>query len=124
MRMFLLEDEMLERYPAKAGTWELCLQIVLALATILMLTIFVTVKARVATVDVAERLEKLTKQSGTPVVVSQDLLKAAGEAADPPTWRKLPVLTLKGRLGEVVAYGLETAGSIDRQRRPDDDRSG
>jgi adenylate cyclase len=57
-------------------------------------------------VNVAERLEKLTKQSGTPVVVSQDLLKAAGEAPDPPTWRKLPVLTLKGRLGEVVAYGL------------------
>ena len=47
---------MLERYPAKAGTWELCLQTVLALATFLMVAIFVTVKARVATVDVAERL--------------------------------------------------------------------
>ena len=75
-------------------------------------------------VNVAERLEKLTKQLGAPVVVSQDLLKAAGEAPNPPTWRKLPVLTLKGRLGEVVAYGLEAGGSIDRQRRPDDDRSG
>jgi adenylate cyclase len=75
-------------------------------------------------VNVAERLEKLTKQSGTPVVVSQDLLHAAGEAPDPPRWRKLPVQTVRGRLGEVVAYGLEAGSSIDRQRRPEDDRSG
>jgi adenylate cyclase len=75
-------------------------------------------------VNVAERLEKLTKQSGTPVVVSQDLLHAAGEAPDPPTWRRLPVQTVRGRSGEVVAYGLESGSSIDGQKPQEGDRSG
>lgn len=57
-------------------------------------------------VNVAERLEKLTKESGSPIVVSQDLLRAAGEAPDPATWQKLPIQNVRGRSGEVIAYGL------------------
>ncbi len=61
------------------------------------------------TVNVAERLEKLTRDFDTAVVVSEDLLRAARRHPPSAAWERLPVDTLEGRAGEIVAY---------RMRRP------
>jgi adenylate cyclase len=61
-------------------------------------------------VNVAERLEKLTRQFDSEIVVSLEALQAAGEASARGHWQKLPVQTLKGRDGEISAYGLRTRG--------------
>ncbi|MEQ8356291.1 MAG: adenylate/guanylate cyclase domain-containing protein [Kiloniellaceae bacterium] len=66
-------------------------------------------------VNVAERLEKLTKESGAPIVVSQDFLRAAGEPPDPATWQRLPIQNVRGRSGEVVAYGLKLDRPMGRE---------
>jgi adenylate cyclase len=63
-------------------------------------------------VNVAERLEKLTRTFDKEAVVSADLLHAAGEGKDPQGWDRLPVETLKGRSGEITAYGLQTGSGI------------
>jgi adenylate cyclase len=56
------------------------------------------------TVNVAERLEKLTRTFDAPLVVSHDLLIAAREDTGSSHWDMLPVHALKGRSGEIVAY--------------------
>ncbi len=60
------------------------------------------------TVNVAERLEKLTRDYDTAVVVSEDLLRAARRHPPPAAWERLPVDALKGRAGEIVAYRLRS----------------
>ncbi len=58
------------------------------------------------TVNVAARLQELTKEAGRTVVISDATLTAAGDRADTSIWRKLPNSTLRGRTGEITLYGL------------------
>lgn len=55
------------------------------------------------TVNVAARLEAETKRAGQPLIVSQTLLDAAGEAAG--DWTLLPPAQLRGRQQPVPIYG-------------------
>jgi adenylate cyclase len=48
------------------------------------------------TVNVAARLQELTKEIGTPLLASDAIVRAAGEAED-PRWRPLPAQPLRGR---------------------------
>jgi adenylate cyclase len=66
-------------------------------------------------VNVAERLEKLTRTFDMDVVVSADLLEVAGAGSDPRRWSRLPVETLKGRSGGITAYGLRTRGNTAQE---------
>ena len=54
-------------------------------------------------VNIAARLEELTKSAGMDMVVSQDLLMSAGLA--PAGWQKLPDVTLRGRRATLAVYG-------------------
>ena len=58
------------------------------------------------TVNVAERLEKLTREAPTSLVVSSALLSAAGELAAGLRWQPLAGQRLKGHDGPVDAFGL------------------
>jgi adenylate cyclase len=60
------------------------------------------------TVNVAERLEGLSRNVGSPLVVSAALLEAAMGSEDPTTWRRLPPQELKGHRQPVEAYCLAT----------------
>jgi adenylate cyclase len=60
------------------------------------------------TVNVAERLEGLSRNVGSPLVVSAALLGAAMGSEDPTTWRRLPPQELKGHRQPVEAYCLAT----------------
>jgi len=60
------------------------------------------------TVNVAERLEGLSRNVGSPLVVSAALLEAAMGSEDPTTWRRLPPQELKGHRQLVEAYCLAT----------------
>ena len=55
------------------------------------------------TVNVAARLEEATKRANLPLVVSEELLTAAGVARD--GWVELPDTTIRGRYGDVRHYG-------------------
>ena len=66
------------------------------------------------TVNVAARLEDLTKQVGWPLVVSAAVLEGAGRAALPPAWHALETTALRGRSGPVSAFG--SAGGPDGVR--------
>ena len=57
------------------------------------------------TVNVAARLEQLTKAVGYPLIVSRALLDAAGE--DAGGWSALPAAPLRGRHGQIPLYGLK-----------------
>jgi adenylate cyclase len=48
------------------------------------------------TVNIAERLEQLSREVGSPIVVSAALLQAAGDGGDSAKWRHLPPQQLKG----------------------------
>jgi adenylate cyclase len=58
------------------------------------------------TVNVAERLERLTRQLGSPLVVSSSLLAAAGATAAPGRWQRLELQALPGHTGLVEAFAL------------------
>lgn len=60
------------------------------------------------TVNVAARIEQETKAAGLPLIVSKDLLDAAGAARD--GWTALPDRQLRGRKRPVALFG-QTAGS-------------
>jgi adenylate cyclase len=60
------------------------------------------------TVNVAERLEGLSRNVGSPLVVSAALLGAAMGSEVPTTWRRLPPQELKGHRQPVEAYCLAT----------------
>ncbi len=55
------------------------------------------------TVNVAARLEEATKRANLPLVVSEELLTAAGVARE--GWVELPDTTIRGRYGDVRHYG-------------------
>ena len=58
------------------------------------------------TVNVAERLERLSREVGSPIVLSAKLLEAAGEAAKAARWERLPPQRLKGHVRPVRAFRL------------------
>jgi adenylate cyclase len=60
------------------------------------------------TVNVAERLEGLSRNVGSPLVVSAALLEAATGARENAAWRRLPPQALKGHRKPVEAFCLAT----------------
>jgi len=60
-------------------------------------------------VNIAARLEPLTRGFTTDLLVTEDLLTAAGE--DRACWEALPDMTVRGRGGPVQAYGLRPRAS-------------
>lgn len=61
------------------------------------------------TVNVAARLQELTKEVDRAVVISDATLSAAGGKPDKSAWQKLPRSTVRGRSGEITLYGLKNA---------------
>ena len=51
------------------------------------------------TVNVAQRCEQLTRETGVPLVVTRAALEAA--QADPAAWQPIPARTVRGRAGEL-----------------------
>ena len=70
------------------------------------------------TVNVAARLEEMSKSTGWPLVVSRALLDAAGES--PAGWTGLGAAPLRGRKGETEAlgWGRPKAAVDDAPERP------
>jgi adenylate cyclase len=58
------------------------------------------------TVNIASRLQEQSKRAGCALVVSQDLLDAAGERASENGWLALPPQTLRGRTAPTAMFGL------------------
>jgi len=58
------------------------------------------------TVNVAERLEQLSREVHSPIVVSAALLQAAGDVGHGAKWRHLPPQELKGHRKPVEAFCL------------------
>jgi adenylate cyclase len=73
------------------------------------------------TVNVAERLEKLTREVPSSLIVSSALLAAGGESAAEQRWQSLAGQRLKGHGGPVDAFALvsEAEGDIPAQPAPD-----
>lgn len=65
------------------------------------------------TVNVAERLERLSREVDSPFVVSAVLLEAAGDAVASDRWRRLPVHELRGHRQAVEALCLVETGAPD-----------
>lgn len=64
------------------------------------------------TVNVAARLEQLTKELDVEIIVSEAAAFQAALAIEedtqaPPGWRRLPPIVLRGRSDEIVIFGLE-----------------
>jgi len=59
-------------------------------------------------VNLAARLERLTRTAGSAFVVSRDLLEAAGPIRVPTTWVPVSKSLLAGRLTEIEAFSLPT----------------
>jgi len=57
------------------------------------------------TVNVASRLEALTREQPWRLIVSAELLEQAGEVPTAPGWTRLPDRPLRGRTGNVATYG-------------------
>ncbi|MDH3737586.1 MAG: adenylate/guanylate cyclase domain-containing protein [Alphaproteobacteria bacterium] len=57
------------------------------------------------TVNVAARLEELTKQTAWPVIVSGDVLEEAGHSGDSDIWQPLETTTLRGRSDPIQLFG-------------------
>jgi adenylate cyclase len=55
------------------------------------------------TVNVAQRCEQLTRETGASVVVTRTVLEAA--AADFSKWQLIPARVLRGRQGELALFG-------------------
>ncbi|MGQ9366689.1 adenylate/guanylate cyclase domain-containing protein [Azospirillum sp. ST 5-10] len=62
------------------------------------------------TVNVAARVEQMTKDTGHALIVTRELLVAAGEA--PEGWTALPETALRGRHHTSRLYGLEHASGL------------
>ncbi len=63
------------------------------------------------TVNVAERLERVSREVGSPVVVSAALLDAAGDRIARDLWRPLPIRELRGHRQIVETFCLVEAGA-------------
>jgi adenylate cyclase len=55
------------------------------------------------TVNVAQRCERLTRETGVSMVVTRAVLEAA--AANFSKWHQIPALVLRGRQGELDLFG-------------------
>lgn len=60
------------------------------------------------TVNVAERLEKLSRELGSPLVLSADLVVAAGRSVNDSIWSHLPPQKLKGHAQLIDAVYLDS----------------
>lgn len=58
-------------------------------------------------VNVAARLEELTKSAGAAIVASADALAAAGAEPGRDGWRALPSTEIRGRSGALALYGAD-----------------
>jgi adenylate cyclase len=63
------------------------------------------------TVNVAARLEELTKQMAWPIVVSHAVLDAAGQSGESETWHALDTTTLRGRTDPIQLFGSSGPGN-------------
>lgn len=59
------------------------------------------------TVNVAARLEELTKTAGCPLVASGEVIADAGAAGGETAWHSVDTSTLRGRSGAVSAFGCD-----------------
>ena len=66
------------------------------------------------TVNVAERLERLTREFGSPLVVSARLLAAAGERIVDDRWVRLAVQTLPGHRAQIEEFAMRSSHSGTR----------
>ncbi len=71
------------------------------------------------TVNVASRMERLTRDHGTPILASADVIEAAGRengGSDPvlAAFKEAGRVTVRGRRGEIGLWCLDQAGEIDR----------
>ncbi|HEX6292482.1 MAG TPA: adenylate/guanylate cyclase domain-containing protein [Herpetosiphonaceae bacterium] len=66
------------------------------------------------TVNVAERLERLTREFGSPLVVSARLLAAAGERIVDDRWVRLAAQTLPGHRAQIEAFAMRSSHSGTR----------
>ncbi|MEX0696269.1 MAG: adenylate/guanylate cyclase domain-containing protein [Dongiaceae bacterium] len=70
------------------------------------------------TVNVAERLEKLTREVDASLVVSAPLLRAAGEAGEAPRWRRLPAQQLRGHRQPIEVFARLQAAQTGQASAP------
>jgi adenylate cyclase len=66
------------------------------------------------TVSVAERLERLTREFGSPLVVSARLLAAAGERIVDDRWVRLAAQTLSGHRAQIESFAMRNSHSGSR----------
>jgi adenylate cyclase len=66
------------------------------------------------TVNVAERLERLTREFGSPLVVSARLLAAAGERIVDDGWVQLAAQTLSGHRAQIESFAMRNSHSGSR----------
>jgi adenylate cyclase len=59
------------------------------------------------TVNVAERLERLSREVDSPLVVSAALRDAAGRPENAQEWRRLSDVELRGRRGAIEVFCLD-----------------
>ncbi len=64
------------------------------------------------TVNIAERLERLSREVDSTLVISAALLDSAGYEGDAQQWRRLSNVALKGRHGTIEAFCFEEAASL------------
>lgn len=64
------------------------------------------------TVNVAERLERLSREIDSSLVVSEALLDAMADASDKSIWRRLPPQHLKGHQQPVDVFCLPSEGAL------------
>ena len=73
------------------------------------------------TVNTAQRIEHLTRDVGAPLLVSAELLSAAGVAEDDGRWDEVPQQVMRGRTRPVRLFRLKwppaptTIGATPRQ---------
>lgn len=65
------------------------------------------------TVNIAERLERLSREVASTLVISAALLDAAGDKGVAQQWRRLSNVALKGRHGTIEAFCFDEAASLE-----------
>jgi len=66
------------------------------------------------TVNVAQRCERLTRETGVSIVATRAVLEAA--AASFSKWQQIPARMLRGRQGEVDLFGPALGVSLESPR--------
>ena len=68
------------------------------------------------TVNVAERLERLSRDLESPLVVSADVLNAASDLQTSEKWRRLPPQDLRGHRQSIAAFCLDSLDDTPASR--------